>query len=76
MAAIDTVAVSCVSLIVTVAVRLAGTGSRVICGSPTTLVRVTMTVSSPSTNVSASKLTSNVTDVALAGMTMLVPSAV
>ena len=76
LAVIDTVARSSVSLIVTVAVRLAGVALRLICGSPTTLVSVTMTVSSPSTNVSASRLTSSVIEVALAGMTMLVPSAV
>ena len=75
-AVIETVAVSSVSLMVTVAVMLAGVALRLICGSPTTLVRVTMTVSSPSTRTSASKLTSSVTEVAKAGITMLVPSEV
>ena len=70
------VAVSSVSLIVTVAVRSGPSGSSVTCGSPTTLVSVTMTVSSPSTSTSDSNVTSNVTEVARAGTTMLVPSAV
>ena len=74
----DTATVTSESLskIVTVAVRFAGVKSRLICGSPLTLVRVTITVSSPSTNTSANSVTSRVTDVALAGITMLVPSEV
>ena len=76
LAVIDTVAVSCVSLIVTMAVRSAASESRKICESPLTLVSVTITVSSPSTSVSASNAMFRVTDVAKAGMTTLVPSEV
>ena len=70
-AVIETVAVSCVSLIVTVAV-LFGLVAMLICGSPlVTLPKVTMTVSSPSTNVSANNVTLIVADNVLAGTVTL-----
>ena len=60
-AAMLTVALS-LSRIVTVAARLAGTGSRVICGSPlVTPVSVTLTVSSASTITSSTMPLTSIT---------------
>ena len=60
VAAIDAVALS-LSAIVTVAVRSAASGSRVICGSPLTPVRVTITVSSASTSESSTMPVTSIT---------------